>query len=233
MQAKLELSAEPRSESGRSQVGSLRTQGITPGILYGKEIEAIPVKIESKILEKTYEQAGENTLVYLNVGKETYPTIIAEITKDVVSDEIIHVDFHKVRLDKKITAEVPLIFVGESLAVKEFGGILVKNITEVEVESLPQDLPHELEIDISSLVNFESKIHIADIKLIGDISIKNGADEIVVLVQEPISEAQLEEELSESTGSVEDVKIESDKGKEEEEAGGESETKETPEPPNK
>ena len=204
---KLELNAQPREIVGQ-KVSGLRGQGLVPAVVYGRGMESVNVQIPVDDLSDIYEEAGESTLIYLNVGSESYPTIIAEVTRHPVSGAYIHADFQKVRLDEKVTAEVPLVYVGESPAVKDLSGILVKNINDVEVEALPTDLPHEIEVDISGLKTFEDQIIISDIKLEKAEIVGHEADDVVALIQEPKSQEELDAELAEPTGDVSAVEVE-------------------------
>jgi large subunit ribosomal protein L25 len=220
---KIELKVQKREALG-SGLGELRKQGMVPGVLYGKGLDSISVQVNEKDLGKTLKRAGESTLVYLNLDGSEYPTIIHDVVRDPVRSHILHVDFYKVRLDEKIKAMVPIEFDGESPAVKDLGGILVKNINELEVEGLPQNLPHEIKVDIAKLVNIGDTLCVKDIKLSSDIKLTANAEDIIALVQAPKTEEQLQKELEQSTVSVEDVE-EIKKEKEEEPA---EETTEAP-----
>ena len=154
---KIELNAEKREVLG-SAVKRLRKDGYLPAVLYGKGQETLPLQVLTQDFSKIYKLAGESTLVYINIGDQSYPTIIHDITRDALSDELLHADFYKVRLDEKIKAMIPVVFENESSAVKDLGGIFVRNVNEMEVEGLPQELPHEIKIDISELKNFGDQI---------------------------------------------------------------------------
>lgn len=219
---KVELNAQKREVFG-GRVNGLRRQGLIPGVLYGKGMESISLQMLEKDFNKALKTAGESTLVYINVDGKTYPTIIHDVARDPLKDNVIHADFYKVRLDEKIKAMIPVVFEGEAPAVKELGGIFVRNINELEVEALPQDLPHEIKIDISGLKQFGDQIQVKDIKLNLNVSLIAQPDEILGLVQEPISEEQLQKELEVPTEGVEGVeeikkeKLEGEEGKESEE----------------
>ena len=213
---KLELEAQAREVLGR-KVKRLRSEGLVPAVLYGREQEALSLQIPLKDFSRVFDEAGESTLVYLNVGTVSFPTIIHDVTKDPVTGQFLHADFHKVRLDEKVEAMVPLVFVGESPAVKNLAGVLVKNLTEVEVEAFPQDLPHEIEVDISRLVNFEDHIQLKDIKL-EKAELLGEPDEYIVMVQEPKSQEELDAELAAPTTDVDSVETIKKEGAEEEAA---------------
>lgn len=201
---KIELNAQTRTIIGGG-LGKLRGDGYIPGILYGKGQGSIPLQITVKDFNKALETAGESTLVYLNVDGQVFPTIIHDVARDPVKDNILHTDFYKVRLDEKIKTTIPVVFEGESPAVKEFGGIFVRNINDLEVEALPQDLPHEITIDISGLEEFGDQILVKNIKLPEGVKLTANHDDIVATVQEPISEEELKAQLEAPTTAIEDV----------------------------
>lgn len=206
---KIELNAENRKVLGGG-VRKLRRDGYIPAILYGKGQEPLPLQISLKDFNKTFKIAGESTLVYIGVDSQSYPTIIHDVARDPLTNGILHADFYKVRLDEKIKAGVPVVFVGESPAVKDLGGIFVRNVNELEVEALPQNLPHELTIDISVLKNFGDKITVGDLKQsLGSLAELTATDDdaIISAVQEPISEEELKASLEEPTTGVEDVEV--------------------------
>lgn len=208
-QHKIELNAELRSITG-SKVRQLRASGFVPAVLYGKGQEPISLQVPQKDFNKTFRSAGESTLVYVSVDGQSYPTIIHDIARDPGSDAIIHADFYKVNLSEKIKTNVPVVFVGESAAVKE-GGILIRNVNELEVEALPQDLPHEISVDISGLAAFGDNVLLKDIKVGDKVQVLGNPEEIIAVVQEPISEEALKASL-ETTVSVDDVeKVEKEK----------------------
>ena len=146
--------------------------------------------------------------------KEERPVLVHEIQKDYVSDKIIHIDFFQASLKEEVEANVPLVFEGVSLAVKELGGTLVKHFSELEVKALPQNLPHEIKISIDGLKTFEDHILVKDLILPKEVKIIAKPDEIVVSVSRP---AKVEEELAVPVEEkVEDVeKIEKEKKTEE------------------
>lgn len=205
--SKVEIQAQPRSIVGR-QVKTLRTSGFVPAVLYGHHFKALNIQIPTKTFEKCYAEAGESTLVYVKLDGKSHPTIIHDVARDPVSDRFLHADFYKVKLDKKIKAKIPLAIVGESPAVKGLGGILIKNINEIEVEGFPQDLPHQFDVDISMLAQFRDHVQIKDLKIPAHVEVKANPEDIIALIQEPISEAKLKESLETAPATgVENVEV--------------------------
>ena len=197
---KIELQAEKRESVGKS-LNSLRKEGFLPSVVYGHNFESVAVQLKYNDFEKVFKKAGESTLINLKIGNKEEPTVIKDIQKDPVTDQIIHADFYKVNLSEKIKANIPVIVKGESEAVRN-GGILVKTVNELEVEALPQDLPHILEIDISHLQNFGDHLQIRDILVSEKVKITANPEDTVVLVQEPRAE-----EVEEAAPSVEEVEV--------------------------
>lgn len=212
----MKLQAKTREIVG-SKVKNLRKEGLIPAVLYGKGIENVNLTLNAKEFLKAYREAGESTVLDLEIdGKNKTNVLIYDIASDPVSDEIIHADLYQVDMTQEVTTDVPLVFVGESQAVKE-GGVLVKNMHEVEVSALPKDLPHEIEVDLSALATIDDIIKIEDIKLPTGVKITLGGDEVVVSVTPPRSQEELDA-LSEEVTPVDvgSVKVESEEKKEKE-----------------
>lgn len=215
-QQKIELQAQVRTVSGK-KVKSLRNSGYLPAVIYGHNFAALSVQIPYKDFEKIYKQAGGSTVVYLSVDGKDYPTIIHDVSVNPLSEGFLHADFYKVKLDEKITAKISLRIIGESQAVEELGGILVKNISELEVEAFPQDLPHEISVDITALKNFRDHVLVKDLPISDKVKVRAKPDEVVVLIQEPISEEKLKEQLeTQPATAAEDVEVIKKEKKEEE-----------------
>lgn len=214
--ALLKLKAQLRSELGK-KAKKLRERGYLPAVIYGYKIENKPLSINYKEFQKIYKIAGKNTFIELVLPDNTNrQVLIHEVIKHPITSQIISVDFYQPRLDKKIKIRVPLIFVGESDAVKNLGGVLVKNIYDLEVESLPNSLPHEIKIDISKLKTFEDVIKVSDIVISSDVKILAKENDIIALVVPPRSEEELAELEKEVVEKVEEVKVvEKEKEKEE------------------
>jgi large subunit ribosomal protein L25 len=151
---KLTLDAVQRTVRGKKNA-SLREQGKVPAVAYGHGSKPETLIIESKIIERLYSQAGGNKIIDLKVGEEkTKSVLIHEVQQDGRTGAIIHADFYIVRMDELLRAEVPLHFVGESTAVYQGEGTLMKNLEVLEVECLPGNLPESFEVDISILDDF-------------------------------------------------------------------------------
>lgn len=221
-----ELQARPRTEL-KKRVKTLRKEGVLPAVLYGEGIPTLPLAVHRKEFERVYQAAGESTLVKLHVEGKEHNVLIHDIARDPLKEIPLHADFYAVRMDKLLRANIQIEFTGESPAVKNEGGILVRVVKELEVEALPQDLPHALTVDLSKLVALESKLFVRDLVLPQGVKVLAGLEEIIALIETPRSEEELAalEKAPEEAGVIE-VKTEREikesmKAKESEEKEGE------------
>ena len=165
-----------------------------PAVVYGHGLKSTPLVIDYRQFEKIYSTAGESSLVDLSIDqKEPVKILIQDVQRHPITSRFLHADFHQVKMTEKITTEIELEFFGESKAVKELGGVLVKSIDKVKIECLPQDLVHNINVDVSTLNSFEDMIRVADLKLPAGIEIKGKLEDVVVLVQPPRTEEELKE----------------------------------------
>jgi len=168
-----------------------RKEGLIPGVLYGQGEENQNISVNYLDFSRVYSKAGENAVVELDILGKSVPALIYDIQHDAMSGNFSHVDFLQVNMKEEVEANIPLEFIGESAAVKANGGVLVKNMDEIEVKCLPANLPSKFEIDISALVTFEDQIKIADIKIPAGVEILGDSDSVIALVEPPRSEAEL------------------------------------------
>ncbi len=165
----------------------LRRTGVVPCVVYGNKTENVSFQCEVVALTKAYTRAGESTLVELDLGGKKVPVLFHEVKFDPMSDNISHVDFYAVDMNKEVEADVAILFEGESLAVKE-GGILVTTLDSITVRCLPKNLPHNLPIDLSKLVDMESQLTVADIAVPNGVTLLSEPDTVIAIVQEPRAE---------------------------------------------
>lgn len=208
---KAKLKAKGRLEKGK-KVNKGRREGLIPAVVYGKGIKAQNIWIDALAFRKMLKKSGESTIIDLEIDeKNGRNVIIQEVQRDPVSYKIIHLDFFQVRMDEEIETEVELVFIGESPAVKELGGVLVRNMDKIEVRCLPADLPSNIEVDISSLKTFEDQIAIKDLKIGKGVEIKIEPETVVAVVAPPRSEEELkelEEKVEEDVTKVEGMQKE-------------------------
>ncbi len=198
---KIELKAAVREHALPTKI---RSRGFIPAVIYGKGIKTEHLEVLYREFEKVFKKAGESTLVDLSIGGKTKNVIIQDIQRHYLTGKFLHVDFYEVNMAEKMKAKVPLVFIGISPAIKENGGVLVEIIKEVEVECLPSDLPHQIEVDISSLKSFDDIIHVKDLKISDKVKISADGEEAVVKANPPRDvEAELAELVVEDVSKVE------------------------------
>jgi large subunit ribosomal protein L25 len=200
MAKRYNLSADPRTVIGK-QVKQLRRQQMLPANVYGHKVDATAVTISLPDFKAVFKQAGETGLIDLQVNGEaqTRPVLIHDTLVDPMSDALLHVDFYQVNLKEKLVATVPLEFVGESPIVKASEGILLELLQEVEVESLPTDIPSVIEVDISGLTEVDQGIKVGDLSLPTGVTMQTDVEELVC----KIDTAQMSEEEAGETPEAE------------------------------
>lgn len=187
------LEARAREERGR-KVNQGRRDGFVPAVVYGNKIDSSSLWVTAIDVKRLIKKSGESTIIELLIdGKDKRNVLIQDIQKDPIKGQYTHIDFFQVRMDEKIENEVELVFVGESRAVKELGGILVKNIDKLTVKCLPADLPSHIDVDISLIDAFETHITVKDIKLSDKIELAIDPETVIALVAPQRSEEELAE----------------------------------------
>ena len=180
------LKVEKRDK--KESLGEIRKAGLMPAVFYGKKEAATSIKLPFAIFEKTLKDAGESTILHLEGKDIDVDVLIHEVDLDPVTDKPRHADFYAIEKGKKLEIKIPLEFIGVSPAVKDLGGVLVKVMHEMEIEALPKDLPHKIEVDLSSLATFDSVITAGSIKLPEGVTLKIKPEEVVASVYEPKEE---------------------------------------------
>ena len=164
-----------------------------PMIYYGKGVEPVNFSVDYQDFRRVYEKTGKSAIITMvNEKKKEFVVLVQEIQYHPVSDKMIHIDMIAVDLNKTVTTEVPLVFVGQSSAVKEDGGIFITSKDVVTVECLPKDLIQNIEVDISSLVDFRTVITVGDLKVPDTIKILDSEDVNIASVSAPRTEEELE-----------------------------------------
>jgi len=199
---KIILEARPRTEMGKKNA-AVRAAGDVPAVVYGHGSTPVPLVLEAKVLERIYAQNGGGKIINLKVeGGKTLNVLIHEVQYNGITGRIQHADFYTVRMDELVKTEVTLHFVGESTAVYQDEGTLVKNLESLEIECLPGDLPEAIEVDISILDDFEKTITVADLVIPKGVKLlmEDAPEMLVAKIDPPRSDAEmaeLDEELTE------------------------------------
>ncbi len=200
------LEAASRDVKSKSKK-STNKERVIPAVVYGHGLKSQSITIPLFSFEKIFKKAGTNTLISLKLNSDKKQVLIYDYQQDPVSDQFIHVDFYAVKMDEKIEAAIPLRFIGISGAVKDKGGVLVKNMEDVKVRCLPVDLPHEIEVDLSVLNSFEDRIRVSDLKIGAGVEILiDDKKQIVANAILPKEEKEVEGKPEENVQAVEGIK---------------------------
>ena len=189
------LKAAARTEKSAKR---MRRSGLIPCVVYGN-VKNTLLACDEKSLRKAYLTAGESTLVELEMDNQKVPVLIHALALDPVSERMLHVDFYAVDMKKEIEAEVPLRLSGEAPAAKDHGAIIVTPVDSVTVRCLPSNLPHELAVDLTLLMEFGSTITVAQLKVPQGVVIVDEPSTVLVVAQEPRAEEVVEAPVAAAT----------------------------------
>ncbi len=214
---KITLNATHRTVKGK-QVKQLRRNGQLPGVLYGHNIDPTPISMDARDAAAVLGGLSASSLVTIVLDGKENAALVREKQKDYIRGAFLHVDFQVVSLTEKIRAKVAVQIVGFAPAVKDFNGVLVNGINEIEVEALPRDLPERFTIDISSLKRISDGIYVRDLPAVDKVVILSNPDEMLVIVTGAAEEEEVVAEVA--AAGVEEPEV-IEKGKKEEEEGAE------------
>lgn len=210
----MELIAQTREVFGK-KTKALRYKGQVPAELYGRALGNLHLSVALKDLDRALKMGG-NAIVNIVIGSEKKPTLIYNIGRDPVTDEILSADFYQVRMDELLTTKVPVDFQGESPATKT-GGVLVKAVQEVEVQALPANIPQSLLVDLSKLAEIGHSFHVRDWPL-NDL-LKKGVkillepDLVVATIKAQMTEEQEQATAAAAAPALETIKVETEEKK--------------------
>ena len=187
---KIEVSKRELSNK-KSFVKNLRNNGEIPGVYYSHDSkESIPFMVTQKVLR---EALKSNAQVYkINVGNKLRDVIIKSMQYHPMTEEIVHIDLYGVDMDTKVTVKVPIIIIGQAIGIKE-GGVLNQNMTELEVECLPSDIPQNIEVDISDL-GLGDALRLENITVSETLALVGESDALIASIVAPSKQEEVESE---------------------------------------
>ena len=219
------IKVEKREIFGKNASRRLRREGMIPAILYGGGSSNVPLTLKKQdVFMILRSDTGENTVFQVSFDSEIRDVMIKELQRDPVTDEILHADFVHIAMDKAIRVSVPLVSVGEAVGVKTEGGFVDFITRELEVECLPKNIPEHIEIDISGL-HLRHSLKAEDITLPEGVKLITSSDTILVLIEAPLKEEEIEveEEEEEVIAEEEEPEVIGKEKPEKEKAGEETE----------
>lgn len=195
--AEFKLHADTRDVVGK-QVKRIRQEGFVPAVVYGGTLsETMSVKVEQRALKDVLNFAGRTNLINLTVDEGgVIPSLVREVQRDVLSHDIIHVDFQAVRMDETIRVEVPIQTVGDSEPARSGEAVVSNPLNTLLIEALPQDIPSTIEVDISALETIGDSILVADLELPENVEIHVDPD-VAIFTLQPLRDIEEVEALEE------------------------------------
>ncbi len=206
----ISLTIEKRDITGK-KVAAQRALGMLPAVVYGPKQKSLSIILSLKEFERIYKEAGESSVVELKGLEKPIQVLIHTVEYEPVTSVAYHVDFYAIEKGAKVQVAVPVVFTGESPAVKA-GANLVKILHEIEIEAEATKIPHDLTVDISTIKEFEDQIRVSEVVLPAGSTLVTNPEDVVVLAQEVKEEV---EEVTEAP-DMDAIAVEK-KGKEEEE----------------
>lgn len=185
------ISLDIQARDSKNSLKKLRESGFMPAVFYGKKEPSKAVSVSLKEFTKVRQKAGETAVITLKQkGAEDLEALLQEVDLNPITNVPRHADFYVFEKGKTLKIKVPVEFVGVSPAIKELGGILVKVLHDIQIESLPKDFPQKITVDISSLVDFKSQILAKDVPLPAGVALSEKPDEVVASIYEPKEEVE-------------------------------------------
>lgn len=212
------IKAVKREVTGK-QVKALRRQGLLPAVLYGRNFPSTPISLDLRDASHTLSHMTTSALVTVVLDGEKHLALVRERQRDFIRGTLKHIDFQVVSMKEKLRTSVSVVIVGESPAVKDFNGVLVTGLDEVEVECFPQDLPERIMADVSGLKQIGDAIYVRNLVISEKVEILEDPNEVVVVVTAQAAEEVEEVVVAEVVAEPELI----EKGKKEEEEEGEAE----------
>jgi large subunit ribosomal protein L25 len=215
---KIVIEAQVRTQTGK-QVKFLRKEGYIPAIIYGRAIETMPISLNKRETTLLFGKISGSTILTIQVDGKEHATLVREVQRDYIKNELLHVDFQAVSLKEKLRTHVSLTLVGKAPVLENFDALIVSGIDQIEVECLPQDLVDTIEVDISALAEIGDAIYVKDLPKLANIEVLTDLEELVAVanaVKEEI-EPEVEEAVAEEGAEAEPEVIEKGKAEETEE----------------
>lgn len=180
------MSLDVQSRDKNMKAKELLAANIIPIEFYGRGVKNKSLQVDYQTFRKLFRVTGTNMIVELNVdGSEKINALVQDVVYNPATDSITHVDFINVKMGEAIHTHIPLELVGVAPAVKELSGMLMHHLNEIEVKCLPKDLVHTIEVNIDSLIDFNTYIRVKDLVVPSTLEVLNDPEDVVVTVVAP------------------------------------------------
>lgn len=170
---------------------AIRAAGSIPAVYYGRGKGALSLELNYQVFRKIFEKAGENTIIDLTIDGKKVPVLVHDVQFDPVTDKITHVDFIHVDMEKEVTTSVRVTITGVAPAVKNLGGILDLQKHEIKIRCLPKDLIHNIEVDVSGIVDFHTSVHVKELNVPATVKVLDNPEDTVITATPPRAEEEI------------------------------------------
>ncbi len=215
---KIVIDAQVRTQTGK-KVKFLRKEGFIPAVIYGRDIDTLPISLKKRETTLLFGKISGSTILTILVDGKEHATLVREVQRDYIKNELLHVDFQAVSLKEKLRTHVSLTLTGKAPVLENFDATIVSGIDQIEVECLPQDLVDTIEVDISSLAEIGDAIYVKDLPKLANVEVLTDMEELVAVanaVKEEV-EPEVEEAAAVEGAEAEPEVIEKGKAEEAEE----------------
>lgn len=183
--ATAQLSATPRTSSGKGPARSLRSAGRIPGVVYGHAREPQPLTLDTREFEKLLSHiAAESTVIELSLDGQTTKTLIREIQRHPFKRQILHVDFQELVAGEKVQVNIPIVLMGVPEGVRASGGVMDQTLRELSIRVDPSAIPDHIEVDVTG-VQIGHSIHVSELSLPEGVEVLNDPEAPVCVVAAP------------------------------------------------
>jgi large subunit ribosomal protein L25 len=169
----------------RKGLRQLRDTGQVPAVIHDHGNPSVHVMAEYMPLLKTFEQVGKHHPVQLKVGGKQQLAMIKDVDFEPVKHRLRHVVFQAIKQNEKVTAEVPVVLIGEEIPAEKVGLLILTQHETIEVEALPKDLPSRLEADATALAEVGDRLHISDLKVPEGVTVLTDPELVIAVVEMP------------------------------------------------
>jgi large subunit ribosomal protein L25 len=173
--------ARKRAGAGSSDARRVRRAGRIPAVIYGRAGSAAAIDLNALEFSAGVKGISGSTIVKVNVDGKAVDAFVKDTQRNILNGQILHVDFYEVETDTLLRARVPVHVTGNPVGVRN-GGIFESPLHEIEVESLPRNLPERISVDVSAL-DVNQSIHVRDLALGEGVRLISGGDQVVALVK--------------------------------------------------
>jgi len=177
---KIVLDAQVRTQTGK-KVKFLRKEGYIPAVIYGRDIDTLPISLKKRETTLLFGKISGSTILTIHVDGKEHATLVREVQRDYIKNELLHVDFQAVSLKEKLRTHVSLTLIGKAPVLENFEALIVSGIDQIEVECLPQDLVDTIEVDISSLAAIGDAIYVKDLPKLENVEVLTDLEELVAV----------------------------------------------------